>query len=126
MGIEPRPLITYDFKSNTILSGLTWHLLVRLRLSSSLYSHALLILTKSSKSKNQVVHEQKFKDLLSNESVGLGIRGHERPGFYPQWRVTYCYWTILTIVNIWSLGILFDVVKSLMSILALLPVSSSL
>ena len=30
-----------------------------------LYSHALLILTKSSKSKNQVVHEQKFKDLLS-------------------------------------------------------------
>ena len=33
---------------------------------SSLYSHALLILTKSSKSKNQVVHEQKFKDLLSS------------------------------------------------------------
>ena len=31
----------------------------------SLYSHALLILTKSSKSKHQVVHEQKFKDLLS-------------------------------------------------------------
>ena len=28
----------------------------------SLYSHALLISTKSSKSKNQVVHEQKFKD----------------------------------------------------------------
>ena len=33
---------------------------------SSLYSHALLILTKSSKSKHQVVHEQKFKDLLSS------------------------------------------------------------
>ena len=32
----------------------------------SLYSHALLILTKSSKSKHQVVHEQKFKDLLSS------------------------------------------------------------
>ena len=32
----------------------------------SLYSHALLILTKSSKSKNQVMHEQKFKDLLSS------------------------------------------------------------
>ena len=31
-----------------------------------LYIHALLILTKSSKSKNQVVHEQKFKDLLSS------------------------------------------------------------
>ena len=33
---------------------------------SSLYSHALLILIKSSKSKHQVVHEQKFKDLLSS------------------------------------------------------------
>ena len=32
----------------------------------SLYSHALLILTNSSKSKNQVVHEQKLKDLLSS------------------------------------------------------------
>ena len=32
----------------------------------SLYSHALLILLKSSKSKYQVVHEQKFKDLLSS------------------------------------------------------------
>ena len=30
------------------------------------YSHALLILTKSSKSKNQVVHEWKFKDPLNN------------------------------------------------------------
>ena len=32
----------------------------------SLYSHALLIPTKSSKSKYQVVDEQKFKDLLSS------------------------------------------------------------
>ena len=32
----------------------------------SLYSHALLIQTKSSSSKNQMVHEQKFKDLLSS------------------------------------------------------------
>ena len=32
----------------------------------SLYSYALLILTKSFNSKNQVVHEQKFKDLLSS------------------------------------------------------------
>ena len=31
------------------------------------YSHALLILTGSSKSKNQVVHEQKFKDLPSSK-----------------------------------------------------------
>ena len=32
VGIEPGPLITSDSKSNTILSGLSWHLLVRLRL----------------------------------------------------------------------------------------------
>ena len=32
---------------------------------NSLYSNALLILTKSSKSKHQVVHEHRFKDLLS-------------------------------------------------------------
>ena len=32
----------------------------------SLYSHDLLILLKSSKSKYQVVHEQKFKDRLSS------------------------------------------------------------
>ena len=32
----------------------------------SLYSHALLILLKSSKSKYQVSHEQKFKNLLSS------------------------------------------------------------
>ena len=31
---------------------------------NSLYIHALLILTKSSKSINQVVHEQRFKDSL--------------------------------------------------------------
>ena len=32
----------------------------------SSYNHALLILTESSKSKHQAVHEQKFKDLLSS------------------------------------------------------------
>ena len=41
-------------------------LLCKTETSGFLYSHALLILTKSSKSKNQVVHEQKFKDLLSS------------------------------------------------------------
>ena len=56
-------------KSNTLLSTLTWHLLVRLRLS--LYSHALLIPLKSSKSKYQVVHEQKFKDWSQNDKVWI-------------------------------------------------------
>ena len=32
VGIEPRTLITSDSKSNTLLSALTWHMLVRLRL----------------------------------------------------------------------------------------------
>ena len=43
----------------------------------SLCSHALLILTKWSKSKNKVVHGQKFKDLPSSKylsgSVGLVV-----------------------------------------------------
>ena len=52
--VQHAPLYTnlaFDFKIETL---------------SSLYSHALLILTKLSKSKHQVVHEQKFKDLLSS------------------------------------------------------------
>ena len=40
----------------------------------SLYSHALLILTESSKSKNQVVHEQKFKDLPSSNCLSSSSR----------------------------------------------------
>ena len=47
----------------------------------SLYSHALLILTQSSKSKNQVVYEQKFKDLLGSTcQVSVERRG---PGSIP-------------------------------------------
>ena len=41
----------------------------------SLYNHALSIQTKSSKSKNQVVHEQKFKDLLSSTCQVSSERG---------------------------------------------------
>ena len=42
----------------------------------SLYSHAVLTLTESTKSKNQVVHEQMFKDLPSSKcpvSVGKSL-----------------------------------------------------
>ena len=35
----------------------------------SLYSHGQLILTKSSKSKNQVVHKQELKDLISSMCI---------------------------------------------------------
>ena len=72
MGIEPRPLITSNSKSNTILSSLTWHLLGRLRLY--LGFRLLLILTESSKSKNQVLHEQKFNDLLSSTCLSSSER----------------------------------------------------
>ena len=56
-----------------------------------------------------MVHEQKFKDLLSSrcrkEGVGPGIRGSILTG------VTFYYWIFFV----------FHVVKTLMSTLALLP-----
>ena len=55
MGIEP--LISSDSKSNSPFA-------CKAETLGSLYSHAILILTKSSKSKNQVVYKHKFKDLL--------------------------------------------------------------
>ena len=59
----------------------------------SLYSHALLILTKSPKFQNQVVHEQKFNDLLSRKCpdslerivLDLDSEVHLRPGFNTHW-----------------------------------------
>ena len=62
--LPPLPMRTEarnsDSKSNTLLSELTWHLLVRLKL-----------LTKLSKSKNQVAHEQ-----VSPERRGPGLSTH--------------------------------------------------
>ena len=43
VGIELGPLIASDSKPNTILSGLTWHLLVSPETWGSLYSHVLFI-----------------------------------------------------------------------------------
>ena len=63
VGIEPGPLITSDSKFNTLLSGLTFG--CKTETIASLNSLTLLILTESSKSKNQVVYELKFKDLLN-------------------------------------------------------------
>ena len=62
---------------------------------SSLYSHGLLILTKSSKSKHPLVHEQKFKDLLSSTcqvSVERSMLDLESEALT---RVTFCYWNYL-------------------------------
>ena len=64
--IELRPLLTSDFKSNTLLSETNLAFAYKTKTSGYLYCHALLILTKSSKSKNPVVHDQKFKALLSS------------------------------------------------------------
>ena len=56
----------------------------------SLHSHALLILLKSSKSKHQVEHKQKFKDLLSSkcqvsvERIVLDLN-QRLPGFHSHW-----------------------------------------
>ena len=88
---------------------------------SSFYSHALLIPLKSSKSKHQVVHEQKFKVLLSStcqvsvERIVLDLESEvlRSPGSIP------------TGGNILSLVCFcFHVIKPLMPILPLLPILS--
>ena len=62
VGIEPLafPSPTCSFYTNLTFACNTETL-------GSLYSHALLILTGWSKSKNQVEHEQMFKDLPSSK-----------------------------------------------------------
>ena len=64
VGIEPRAL---RFQVQHAPSWATEAIACKAKTLSSLYSHALLILTESSKSKNEVVHEQKFKDLPSSK-----------------------------------------------------------
>ena len=67
------------------------------------YSHALLILLKSSKSKHQVVHEQKIKDLLSStcqvsvERMVLDLESEVMRdlGSIPT-GVTFCHWIFFT------------------------------
>ena len=75
------------------------------------------------------MHEQKFKDPLSStcplssERIVLDLKSevHERPGFYHDWG------SITTGGNILPMDFFcFHVVKPLMPILALLPISSSL
>ena len=85
----------------------------------SLYSHVLLILLKSSKSKHQVVHEQTFKDLLSSTcqvSVERIVLDLESQAMRDQG-------SIPTGGNILSLDFC-HIVKSVMPILPLLPILS--
>ena len=73
----------------------------------------------TSKSKNQVVHEQKFKDLLgslsSSERRGLDLE-LEVQGFNAYWGTTFCYWNFFHVAES----------KPLIPRVALLPISSSL
>ena len=84
-----------DSKSNTIYTNLTYA--YKTETLGSLYSHALLILLKSSKSKHQVVHEQKFKDLLRSTcqvSVGRIVLDLESEAAWVLFQigVTFCHW----------------------------------
>ena len=73
----------YAFSAN-------WAFACKTETLGSLDNPALLIKAKSSKSKNQVVHEQKFKDPLSStcqtspERIVLDLESkvHQRPRFY--------------------------------------------
>ena len=67
-GIEPRPLINwFQVQHSPFWTKLTFA--CKTETLGSLYNYALLIIAKSSqylKVQNQVLHEQKFKDLLSS------------------------------------------------------------
>ena len=91
--IEPRPLTASDSKSDTLLPSCTNSTFAcKTETLVSLYSHALLIPLKSSKSKYQVVHEQKFKDLLSSTfQVGVERRVS---GLKSPLGVTFNHWIL--------------------------------
>ena len=98
----PPVRITTDSKSNHSPFWTKLTFACKTETLYSLYNLALLILTESSKSKYQVVHEQKSKDLLSSKCQ-----------VSPERRVLDLESEVT--------GLLFHVVKSLMPIFALLP-----
>ena len=117
--IEPRPLMNLWFQVQHSSFWANLAFACKTKTLGSLYSHALLILLKSSNSKYQVVHEQKFKDLLSStcqvsvERIVLDLESKVMRGLG----------SIPTGGNILSLDF-FHVVKPLMPILPLLPILS--
>ena len=62
VGIEPGPLMNLWFQAQHSPCSANWAFACKPETLDSLHSDALLISIKSSKSKNQVMHEQKFKD----------------------------------------------------------------
>ena len=115
VGLESGPVIASDSKSNTILSTLTGPFDCKTETLGSFYSHALLIPLKSSKSKNQVVHEQMFKDLL-NRTCQVSV---ERKVLDLESEALRGLGSIPTGGNILSLDF-FHIVKPQMPILSLL------
>ena len=64
---EPRQIMNLWFQVQQSPFYTNWAFACKTETFGSLYSHALLIVNMSSKLKNQVVHEQKFKNLLSSK-----------------------------------------------------------
>ena len=99
-------IISGFFVLNPLLSDLA--ILCKLRFELTLYTHALLILTYTSKSKDQVVHEQKFKDPLSStcqvsiERIVLDLESgvNQRPGFYSHWGKGNIFLSFITLIYI--------------------------
>ena len=93
MRIEPRTLMNLWSQVQHSPFWAKWASACNTETLGSLYSHGLLIPIKSSKSKNQVMHEQKFKDPLTNtcplsserRALDSEWEVHERPEFYLHW-----------------------------------------
>ena len=101
--IEPGPLMNLWSQVQHSPFWANWAFACRNETLGSLYHHALLIPTKSYKSKNQVMHKQKFKDLQSSTCPVSSER---------------------RVLDLDTGFFYFHVVKPLMEISALLPISS--
>ena len=64
VGIEPWPITNFLFQVQHSPFWAKWSFACKTDFRFLIYSHALLIPIKLSKSKNQVMHEQKFKEPL--------------------------------------------------------------
>ena len=89
VSIEPLDL-WYQVQHSPLYTNLTFA--CKTETLGSLYFHAL---TKSSKSKHQVMHEQKLKDLLSRTCQVSVERSMLDLGSEVQWFNTFCYWNFL-------------------------------
>ena len=122
VGIEPRPLITSDSKSSTLLSTLAWHVLLRRSLNFCSCTTWFFNLDDSVKiNRTWLYKEPKVSVLQAN--VNLVQKGE-------CWTWNQRLWEAQVLfplrVTFFTGFFCFHVVKPLMPILALLPISSSL